>query len=466
MSGVGHATKEGADDNSNHHAVPPPVTDAKRNTGSNEQESPGGLYWSAIHHKNLRGGLPTGQHPGLAKESADDDGPPKNNLNEQQHLLSTQSALTNGGYESTSGAPKILESENSQSSRRWDRIKESVETKELFIKYMAEKVDEGNEVTPSKKWSDFVNQDEFTLRECFRLFIVLLAIGVVAFSFVFEEWSIIDSLYFTTILLTTVGYGDLTPSGVGGKLFSSLFALVGIVLFGLALGVMGSQLVEAEIEEFEHVKSSTARVVETTLTRGSRRLGKKEKKKIDHYIQTGERAISKTDSEQSLGSTASFDSSSVDDLESLTPVARGSLSTEAGHNLTDKMGKATKKGVSRLSVIRRNLPGFVSIFLAGMTITSLEDWGWCDAFYYCVVTSTTIGFGDITPTSDWGKIFAILFVPIVVGAMGYILGNVASAMVEKRQEKMHKKLWSKELKIEDIMALDEGGDGGGMLRRS
>ena len=34
-------------------------------------------------------------------------------------------------------------------------------------------------------------------RECFVYFVLYLGVGVCAYSFVFEEWSIIDSLYFS-----------------------------------------------------------------------------------------------------------------------------------------------------------------------------------------------------------------------------------------------------------------------------
>lgn len=45
--------------------------------------------------------------------------------------------------------------------------------------------------------------------------------------------------------------------------------------------------------------------------------------------------------------------------------------------------------------------------------------------------------------------------------MGYILGNLASYIIEHRREDYNKKLWSCDLKLEDIEALDTDNDGAG-----
>lgn len=73
-----------------------------------------------------------------------------------------------------------------------------------------------------------------------RIRIVLMAVllsllvGTVTFHLL-EGWSILDSLYVTAQTVTTVGFGDLTPRTTLGRLFASVFMVlgVGIVLYAL-----------------------------------------------------------------------------------------------------------------------------------------------------------------------------------------------------------------------------------------
>jgi hypothetical protein len=58
----------------------------------------------------------------------------------------------------------------------------------------------------------------------------VLATGTVVFHFV-EGWSWLDSAYFSTVTLATVGFGDLHPVTVIGKLFVMVYICVGVGIF-------------------------------------------------------------------------------------------------------------------------------------------------------------------------------------------------------------------------------------------
>ena len=57
----------------------------------------------------------------------------------------------------------------------------------------------------------------------------LLAIGTIVYRLL-EDWSWVDSLYFSTVAVTTVGFGDLAPSSDASKLFTVLYILSGITI--------------------------------------------------------------------------------------------------------------------------------------------------------------------------------------------------------------------------------------------
>ena len=56
---------------------------------------------------------------------------------------------------------------------------------------------------------------------------IILLIGTIAYHFI-EKWSWVDSMYFSVITLTTIGYGDISPQTDGGKIFTIVYILVGL----------------------------------------------------------------------------------------------------------------------------------------------------------------------------------------------------------------------------------------------
>ena len=57
--------------------------------------------------------------------------------------------------------------------------------------------------------------------------------------------SILQSMWWATAALTTVGYGDIVPITPGGRCLGSLVAFVGVGLFGLPAGIIASGFADA-----------------------------------------------------------------------------------------------------------------------------------------------------------------------------------------------------------------------------
>ena len=62
----------------------------------------------------------------------------------------------------------------------------------------------------------------------------LLAVGTVVYRLL-EDWSWVDSFYFSSVAVTTVGFGDITPSTDGSKLFTVFYIFSGLSLIGTYL---------------------------------------------------------------------------------------------------------------------------------------------------------------------------------------------------------------------------------------
>ena len=216
--------------------------------------------------------------------------------------------------------------------------------------------------------------------------LIFLGLGTLAFSLT-DGWSVLDSVYFCTTVLTTVGYGTPSPSTVAGKSLTIVYILlsVGGVIFLLGL------LVDSLVEKEHHSLMSDMAEAE----RGEQPRGQ------PHWLSLEGRRV--------------------------------------------LMALLTIIGVVGIGV-------FVYYFLE-------PEWSVFDAFYFVVVTVSTTGFGDYSPSHTASRAFSIPYLLIGTVVFTGAMAQFAGAFVDRRSRLRRQTLLRANLERRNLAQLDLNGDG-------
>jgi len=109
------------------------------------------------------------------------------------------------------------------------------------------------------------------IRLKFAMILPVLVLGVgTAGYMIIEGWGILDSFYMTVLTISTVGYDEVHPLSVTGKIFSIFIILLGVGSVGFAVGTAGKLMLD------DHIRAVLGR-----------RSMKSIQKLRDHYIICG-----------------------------------------------------------------------------------------------------------------------------------------------------------------------------------
>jgi len=64
----------------------------------------------------------------------------------------------------------------------------------------------------------------------------------------FEDWTIVEALYFSVVTLTTVGYGDLHATSAGTQIFTIFYILTGLGVFVALLASVAEKYISQKAE--------------------------------------------------------------------------------------------------------------------------------------------------------------------------------------------------------------------------
>jgi len=234
--------------------------------------------------------------------------------------------------------------------------------------------------------------------------IVYIVIGIAGYSFILEtKWSVIDSVYFSAVVFTTVGYGDISPdSSDAGMIFTIFYALYGIVILGIFLGILGDMAVERQ----QNLKQAS--------------LERTRKEYLTNMI-----------------------------------------AAESHHEIEEVTEEADKPFfLSIYQIVKEQIRNVIVLIILGIPIIILEKWSAVKGIYWLIVTGTTIGLGDAHPENPWSKAICIIYIPLVVAFGGSFLGMIATSYVDKRNDATEAQFFTRAVTHSDLaqMDIDQSGE--------
>ncbi|GMI13519.1 hypothetical protein TrVE_jg11289 [Triparma verrucosa] len=249
-----------------------------------------------------------------------------------------------------------------------------------------------------------------------------MGLGLVFLYFV-EKWSFVNALYFVVVTLTTVGFGDQSAWDDNGweddgiVWFISLYALFGIMLVGAALGIVAAEVLE-----------------EAQAT--------KDKKAADMKTAQLSPAENKKGFSQSVGSAAGV---------------AGDLAQQYINPTILECARDLGPSIFVLCFVLG--VGMVLIYFDHKDSPDMPTPTFAQCFYFAVITGTTIGYGDYSFATQWGRGVGCVYVLFSVIALGSVLGDIANHFIEKKQQAALEKILKKKITVEDFKKFDIDGDG-------
>ena len=87
-------------------------------------------------------------------------------------------------------------------------------------------------------------------------------------------------------------------------------------------------------------------------------------------------------------------------------------------------------GKNRASLRLTVMAVVCAIFVGTIVFHRIEGWSILDSLYVTAQTVTTVGFGDLTPRTIWGRAFATVFMLVGVGIVLYALTSAVQSIVQ------------------------------------
>ena len=245
-----------------------------------------------------------------------------------------------------------------------------------------------------------------------------------------ENWTIIDAAYFAAATFTTVGYGDVRPVTDSGKLFACVYIIVGISIISVSLVrvFLGCySLMQDSLDEMSKCVNVQCLGKQTmhsgnddaadTRQKSKKELAKRRKKVKDRKKNRGDH----DDDGGGIGGDG------------------GDGDGDGGdNNGTKEWGN---EGPSLKYMIGRMMFALVVMISIGtFFFTIFEGISFVDGIYMSTATVATVGYGDISPSTQGGRFFAIFWIitsyVIIVRSLHGVVDKSNTVSLEQKRDRV------------------------------